>query len=116
MRREVLRKGSWRTSEGRLVIVSDKAFHEKGVLQAAFPYVRQLLCHFHVVDWLHKQVSRFDTGTTAEKDILKCAMSAVIAAKNGDDFQEQKEGLLDRLGGDMTHPLYVFFLGNWDNC
>ncbi|RLN85310.1 hypothetical protein BBJ28_00021672 [Nothophytophthora sp. Chile5] len=98
------------------VIVSDKAFHEKAVLQAAFPQARQLLCHFHVVEWLHMQVSRLATVTTAEKDILKGAMSALMAARNEDDYQEQKEGLLDRLGGDITHPLYVFFLNNWDNC
>ncbi|RLN50961.1 hypothetical protein BBJ28_00009515, partial [Nothophytophthora sp. Chile5] len=81
-------------------LVSDKAFHEKAVLQTAFPQARQLLCHFHVQEWLFKQVGRLATGTTDEKDILKSSMTALMRALNGDS----------------SHPLFKFFIDNWDSC
>ncbi|KAE9330570.1 hypothetical protein PR003_g15283 [Phytophthora rubi] len=39
------------------VIVTDKDFSEKDVLAEAFPNARQLLCQFHVIDYLRKQVA-----------------------------------------------------------
>lgn len=38
------------------VVVTDKDFKEKDVLAEAFPDARQLLCQFHVIDYLRKQV------------------------------------------------------------
>jgi hypothetical protein len=34
----------------------DKDFNKKGVLAEAFPDARQILCQFHVIDYLRKQV------------------------------------------------------------
>lgn len=39
------------------VIVTDKDFSEKDVLAEAFPNARQILCQFHVIDYLRKQVA-----------------------------------------------------------
>ena len=38
------------------VVITDKDFNEKNVLSAAFTDAQQLLCQFHVVDFLRKQV------------------------------------------------------------
>jgi hypothetical protein len=38
------------------VVVTDKDFNENGVLAEAFPNARQILCQFHVIDYLRKQV------------------------------------------------------------
>eukprot|EP00644_Phytophthora_capsici_P008819 jgi/Phyca11/14088/fgenesh1_pg.PHYCAscaffold_6_\ len=60
---------TWRKIQ---VFVTDKAFHEKAVLAEEFPAARQLLCMFHVVAWLEKQVARLSTGSqeVAEDDYL----------------------------------------------
>lgn len=98
------------------VFVLDKAFHEKDVLQEEIPQARQLLCHFHVQEWLHLQVARRTTGKKAEKDLLKGTVSALIAAKSAEDYRIQKQALLEQLGGDEKHEFYQFFLLHWVSC
>ncbi|POM62808.1 hypothetical protein PHPALM_27988 [Phytophthora palmivora] len=98
------------------VFVTDKAFHEKSVLAEMFPGSRQLLCIFHVVTWLEKQPARLSTGTTAEKENLKAAVSALVFSTSEEQYEHGKQYLLKLLGGDEAHEFYRFFLDNWDDC
>lgn len=84
----------------------DKAVHEKAVLHDAFPQARQLLCQWHGITWLKKQANKQDV-----KGLLK----ALVYARSSQDYEDTKGALLDVLNGDAEHPMYKFFMGNWDD-
>ncbi|KAL4094453.1 hypothetical protein PRIC1_010114 [Phytophthora ramorum] len=94
------------------VLVTDKAMHEKAVLREAFPQARQLLCQWHVIMWLKKQATRL---AASHKKEVKGLMKALVYSRNREEYQDAKYALLETLGGDVEHPMYKFFICNWDN-
>ncbi|KAE8966139.1 hypothetical protein PF011_g28046 [Phytophthora fragariae] len=100
---------SWNQSR---VIMTDKAVHEKDVLQEMFPDARQLLCQGHIVTWLKKQVARLAPGVKKE---VKALMSLLVYARSRQEYEDARGCMLEKLGGDTSHPLYKTFMENWDN-
>ncbi|KAE9264498.1 hypothetical protein PF001_g31252 [Phytophthora fragariae] len=92
--------------------MTDKAVHEKDVLQEMFPDARQLLCQWHVVTWLKKQVARLASGVKRE---VKALMSLLVYARSRQEYEDARGCMLEKLGGDTSHPLYKTFMENWDN-
>ncbi|GMF19921.1 unnamed protein product [Phytophthora fragariaefolia] len=71
------------------VIVTDKDFNEKAVLAEAFPDARQLLCQFHVIDYLCKQRCRVLGISTRHAAVL---------------------------GYDKKDAFFEYFEVNWETC
>ncbi|KAE9159993.1 hypothetical protein PF002_g32734, partial [Phytophthora fragariae] len=42
-------------------------------------------------------------------------MKALVYSRSSDEYLDAKEALVHTLGGDVEHPMYKFFFGNWDN-
>ncbi|KAE9028556.1 hypothetical protein PF011_g1502 [Phytophthora fragariae] len=94
------------------VFMTDKAVHEKDVLREAFPDARQLLCQWHVVTWLKKQAARLAGPVKKE---VKGLLSLMVYAKTDEEYGYAKGAMLEKLGGNDSHPLYKIFMENWDN-
>ncbi|KAE9325814.1 hypothetical protein PR003_g16385 [Phytophthora rubi] len=92
--------------------MTDKAVHEKDVLREAFPDARQLLCQWHVVTWLKKQAARLAGPVKKE---VKGLLSLMVYAKTDEEYGYAKGAMLEKLGGNDSHPLYNIFMENWDN-
>jgi hypothetical protein len=102
---------AWRSIR---VIVTDKDFTERAVLSAAFPDARMLLCQFHVVRYLTKQVNALYVGALEEKDALINTMSALMYSESKIEYDRNKRLLLRQLEDDHEHQLYDYFIRNWD--
>lgn len=94
------------------VIMTDKAVHEKEVLQEMFPDARQLLCQWHVITWLKKQVTRL---APAVKKEVKSLVRLLVYATSKKEYEDARGAMLQQLGGDTRHQLYRTFMENWDN-
>ncbi|KAG3237378.1 hypothetical protein PI124_g17632 [Phytophthora idaei] len=92
--------------------MTDKAVHEKDVLCEMFPQATQLLCQWHVVTWLKKQAARLAKPVSKE---VKALMSLLVYAKSEQECEDTKGAMLQKIGGNKTHPLYKTFEENWDN-
>ncbi|ETO59456.1 hypothetical protein F444_22194, partial [Phytophthora nicotianae P1976] len=63
------------------VIVIDKDFVELGLLCEEFPCATIILCHFHVIDYLKREVSKKDYGFSAfEKMHIKNILTMMVRA------------------------------------
>ncbi|KAG3248493.1 hypothetical protein PI124_g6826 [Phytophthora idaei] len=82
--------------------MTDKAVHEKDVLCEMFPQATQLLCQWHVVTWLKKQTARL-------------LFTLRVHEKSEQEYEDAKGAMLEKIGGNETHPLYKTFEENWDN-
>ncbi|KAF4145418.1 hypothetical protein GN958_ATG05448 [Phytophthora infestans] len=91
--------------------MTDKAVHEKDVLQEAFPDARQWLCQWHVVTWLKEQVVRYAPKVQKE---VKGIMKALVYSRSEQEYIDCKAALLSKLDSNEDHPLYVTFSKNLD--
>ncbi|KAE9074617.1 hypothetical protein PF007_g25333 [Phytophthora fragariae] len=53
----------------RIVIV-DKDMREIDIIRKKFPEARVLLCHFHVIKWLHETIRKSKKYGVYEEDVL----------------------------------------------
>ncbi|ETI35427.1 hypothetical protein F443_18230, partial [Phytophthora nicotianae P1569] len=94
------------------VIMTDKAMHEKAVLLEAFPDACQLLCQWHVITWLRKQATRLAPEC---KSKVQGLVKALVYSRCPQEYEDTKDSLLKALGGDDEHPIYAYFIKNWDS-
>ncbi|OWY90934.1 hypothetical protein PHMEG_00040701, partial [Phytophthora megakarya] len=97
------------------VVMTDKAFHENAILVEIFTRSRQLLYQFHLQQWFAKQVAKLVSGNKEVRTMVEASMAQLIDARSATEYEDQKAFLLDLLGGEEEHPLYVTFFTNWDN-
>ncbi|KAE9051288.1 hypothetical protein PR001_g1608 [Phytophthora rubi] len=98
------------------VVVTDKDFNEKDVLADAFPDARQLLCQFHVIDYLRKQVgSRCGRGAEDKKNII-AALQLMMKAESATAYSAYREEMLRSLGNDKKDAFFEYFEVNWETC
>ncbi|KAE9271496.1 hypothetical protein PF008_g30338, partial [Phytophthora fragariae] len=98
------------------VVVTDKDFNDKDVLADAFPDARQLLCQFHVIDYLRKQVgSRCGRGPEDKKNII-AALQLVMKAESATAYSAYRQEMLRSLGNDKKDAFFEYFKVNWETC
>ncbi|KAE8968016.1 hypothetical protein PF011_g27344 [Phytophthora fragariae] len=91
------------------VVVTDKDFNDKDVLADAFPDARQLLCQFHVIDYLRKQVgSRCGRGPEDKKNII-AALQLVMKAESATAYSAYRQEMLRSLGNDKKDAFFEYF-------
>ncbi|KAE8968249.1 hypothetical protein PR001_g27853 [Phytophthora rubi] len=98
------------------VIVTDKDFSEKDVLAEAFPNARQILCQFHVIDYLRKQVGRRCSRGPNDKEEIIGALQLMMKAKSAQAYKMYRQDMLRSLGHNMKDPFYEYFDANWETC
>ncbi|KAE9272456.1 hypothetical protein PF001_g27933 [Phytophthora fragariae] len=98
------------------VVVTDKDFNDKDVLADAFPDARQLLCQFHVIDYLRKQVgSRCGRGPEDKKNII-AALQLVMKAESATAYSAYRQEMLRSLGNDKKDAFFEYFKVSWETC
>ncbi|ETI53615.1 hypothetical protein F443_03470, partial [Phytophthora nicotianae P1569] len=97
------------------VIVIDKDFTELGLLREEFPCATIILCHFHVIDYLKREVSKKNYGFSAfEKMHIKYILVMMVHAENESLFDGYLSALTKMCAG---KPLFMdYFTENWLNC
>jgi hypothetical protein len=55
------------------------------------------------------------SGTTAEKDRFSSIVHALVYANSELEYEHVRVLMLRFLGNDTKHPLYAYFLRNWDD-
>ncbi|ETN17335.1 hypothetical protein PPTG_05159 [Phytophthora nicotianae INRA-310] len=93
-------------------VVTGKDFKDWDMLIDALPQAREMLCQFHVIDYLRSQVgSRCQRGSEAKKDI--CAVPQLVmkaeSAKINKAFSEDK---FRSLGSNKKGPFFLYFEAN----
>ncbi|ETP32472.1 hypothetical protein F442_18826 [Phytophthora nicotianae P10297] len=93
-------------------VVTGKDFKDRDMLIDALPQAREMLCQFHVIDYLRSQVgSRCQRGSEAKKDI--CAVPQLVmkaeSAKINKAFSEDK---FRSLGSNKKGPFFLYFEAN----
>ncbi|KAG3144098.1 hypothetical protein PC128_g24464 [Phytophthora cactorum] len=97
------------------VVVIDKCFTELKLLQEEFPCASVILCHFHVIDYLKREVSKKNYGFSAfEKMHIKSIMMVVVRAEYESLFESYVSALKKLRAG--KPPFLDYFTDNWLNC
>ncbi|DAZ94667.1 TPA: hypothetical protein N0F65_000947 [Lagenidium giganteum] len=90
------------------VVVTDKDETLIRVLKTHFPKARFLLCQFHVIQYLDKQV-------VALFDNIKAIMASLVYAKDESDYLASRRLLLRMCDNNEEHNLFSYFVKNWDS-
>ncbi|ETK81203.1 hypothetical protein L915_13284, partial [Phytophthora nicotianae] len=107
---------SWRLV--RIVIV-DKDMREVEVIRQKLPEARVLLCHFHVIKWLHETIrksSKYGPYEAAVLNQLRHTITNMTYARSDEVYEEHRAEFksLSMRGG--RQELWDYFEKNWDNC
>lgn len=98
----------------------DKQFTELALLQEEFPCATVILCHFHVIDYLSRQVSKVEFGFDSfTKMHLKNLFPVMVRADNSAEFDRCVTALrkLCRKGEDDEKTKFLeYFDSNWMSC
>lgn len=102
----------------RIVIV-DKDMREVEVLRQKLPEARILLCHFHVIKWLHDTIRMSSKYGAYEADVLaqmKHTITNMTYARTEADYVTHRDEFkcLSLRGG--RQDLWDYFQKNWENC
>ncbi|KAE9164283.1 hypothetical protein PF005_g30099 [Phytophthora fragariae] len=73
-----------------------------------------LLCQFHVISYLEKKVVALCDGSQEHKQALKDIFAAMVYANSALQYERCKTLLMQQLGNHKEHPLFKYFLKNWD--
>ncbi|KAG3125818.1 hypothetical protein PI126_g22599 [Phytophthora idaei] len=97
------------------VIVIDKDFTELALLREEFPCATVILCHFHVIDYLKREVSKKDYGFSGfEKMHIKNILTMLVRTEKESRFDDYLSALRKLSVG---KPLFMdYFTENWLNC
>ncbi|ETP39613.1 hypothetical protein F442_12926 [Phytophthora nicotianae P10297] len=76
------------------VIVIDKYFTELSTLESEFPEATVILCRFHVIDYLKREVGKRDYGFTGfEKLHIRNFLTCVVRTSRESEFNHYLEAL-----------------------
>ena len=103
--------------EDTKVVIVDKCFNEISALKEMLPNARILLCQFHALKAVKLELSR-KFGFRGEKlQELRRLWKQLIYARSEQRYKDTLRYTLEtHLGGDASHPYYVYLLENWDSC
>ncbi|ETI29946.1 hypothetical protein F443_22936 [Phytophthora nicotianae P1569] len=101
----------------RIVIV-DKAMKEIDVIRQKLPEARILLCHFHVIKWLHNTIRNSRKFGVYEEEVLvqmRHNITNMTYARTVADYEKYR-GEFEHLAcrGGRTQ-LWTYFKKNWDS-
>ena len=97
-------------------IVVDKDFTEIAVLERQFPQARILLCQFHVLDYLHREITKSMYQLSSEvRTRLKASVKRSIYAQNKGQYDDEMQYMLSQLDN-PSHRFMVYYQKNWDSC
>ncbi|KAE9316944.1 hypothetical protein PR003_g18601 [Phytophthora rubi] len=103
---------SWRDVK---VIDIDKDFTELVTLEAEFPEASVILCHFHVIDYLKREVSKREYGFSSfEKLHLKNFLTMMVRASSERQFNHYLAALKELCSG--KHVFIDYLESNWLEC
>lgn len=103
---------SWREVK---VIIIDKDFTELALLHDEFPDATVILCHFHVIDYLNREVSKRNYGFTSfEKTHVKNLMTMMVRAVTESSFDHYVSAMKKLC---KSRPAFMdYFEANWLSC
>ncbi|ETL83042.1 hypothetical protein L917_16932 [Phytophthora nicotianae] len=97
------------------VIVVDKDFTEISTLDDEYPEATVILCHFHVIDYLKREVSKREYGFSSfEKLHLKKFLTMMVRASTEDSFSHYLDALKELCQSRMAFVDYLS--ANWLTC
>lgn len=68
------------------VPIIDKVFTELSTLEADFPETSIILCHFHVIDYLKREICKRDYGCTGFENLLLKTFITMMARATADEI------------------------------
>ncbi|ETP55087.1 hypothetical protein F442_00318 [Phytophthora nicotianae P10297] len=97
------------------VVIVDKDFTEIDVLAEELPDANVILCHFHVVDYLHRETSKRIYGFTSfEKPHVKNLITLMVRTNDEREFDHYLQGI-QALCKEKP-AFYDYLTSNWLNC
>ncbi|KAE8908262.1 hypothetical protein PF003_g7844 [Phytophthora fragariae] len=104
---------SWESTKAIMV---DKDLNEIEVLKKMFPDARILLCHFHVIKWLHGAVRNDEKFGTYPSEVLKqldFCVANLVYSKSEDELQGNAEEFRILACRGDREALWLYFDENW---
>ncbi|KAE8954820.1 hypothetical protein PR001_g32341 [Phytophthora rubi] len=102
----------------RIVIV-DKDMREIDIIRKTFPEARVLLCHFHVIKWLHETIRKSKKYGVYEEDVLsqmKHTITNMTYARTPDAYTSHRDEFKSLAHREDRTELWDYFVKNWDEC
>ncbi|KAE8961449.1 hypothetical protein PF011_g29747 [Phytophthora fragariae] len=102
----------------RIVIV-DKDMREIDIIRKKFPEARVLLCHFHVIKWLHETIRKSKKYGVYEEDVLsqmKHTITNMTYARTPDAYTSHRDEFKSLALREDRTELWDYFVKNWDEC
>lgn len=108
------------------VIVIDKDMGELSLLEAHFPNVKVILCHFHLKKYIRSEMSKSEYGgpSSFDMDQVEDAVDMMRTATTSEDYTRYLKYLYFLLDNvqlrstdaipDPKHPFLRYFMKNWD--
>ncbi|EGZ10339.1 secreted protein [Phytophthora sojae] len=102
----------------RIVIV-DKDMREIDVIRKKFPEARILLCHFHVIKWLHETIKKSQTYGAYEAEVLtqmKHTITNMTYSRTEEDYVRHRDEFKSLASRNGRVELWEYFDKNWNAC
>ncbi|KAG4224276.1 hypothetical protein PC116_g27270 [Phytophthora cactorum] len=97
------------------VIIIDEDFTELSTIEVEFPEASIILCHFHVIDYLKREISRREYGFTSyERLHLKTFITMMVRATTETLFDYYLNALKELCRGQQAFVEYLET--NWLSC
>eukprot|EP00644_Phytophthora_capsici_P019239 jgi/Phyca11/132972/e_gw1.283.2.1 len=102
----------------RIVIV-DKDMREVEVIRQKLPEARVLLCHFHVIKWLHETIRKSSKYGPYEADVLnqlRHTITNMTYARSVEEYEGHRAEFKSLSSRGGRQELWDYFEKNWENC
>jgi hypothetical protein len=97
------------------VIVNDKEFKELSLLREEFPGASVILCHFHVIDYLQREIAKVAYRFDSFKKIhLKNLVTLMVKAETKEKFDHYLSSMKALCR--KEHAFMQYFNKNWMKC
>ncbi|KAE9282250.1 hypothetical protein PR003_g27454, partial [Phytophthora rubi] len=101
------------------MVIVDKDLREVEVIRKKLPEARVLLCHFHVINWLHnttKNTTKFGAYGADVQTQLKHTVTNLTYARSDADYAVHRDEFKSLAGRIERTELWEYFETNWDAC
>ncbi|EGZ26515.1 hypothetical protein PHYSODRAFT_320450 [Phytophthora sojae] len=92
---------------------------EIDVIRKKFPAARILLCHFHVIKWLHETIKKSQTYGAYEAEVLtqmKHTITNMTYSRTEEDYVRHRDEFKSLASRNGRVELWEYFDKNWNAC
>ncbi|KAE9157828.1 hypothetical protein PF004_g32072 [Phytophthora fragariae] len=101
------------------IVIADKDMRDIDIIRKKFPEARVLLCHFHVIKWLHETIRKSTKFGVYEEDVLsqmKHTITNMTYARTTEAYTSHRDEFKSLAHREDRTELWDYFVKNWDEC